>query len=193
MGNMSRQPVSRASTQPPGQIPPDTTGHRHEQRIQALNLPARRRVSVTQLCDTIGNDRGRTILVIPTRIPISNLDGIWLSTRDGVDCIAIESRLSPVHQHGVVLHELAHLLCDHEETQVIDVDAIKVLWPSLRPEWVHRVLGRDHSDSDAERDAEDVASRLSLHTTWSPDLTTHLPPAERAVAHRLTTLLEHWS
>jgi len=97
--------------------------HRHETRIQALNLPARRRLSVTRLCDLIGRDRSRSIIVIPTHI---NLDGIWLSTRDGVDCIAIESRLSPVHQHGVVLHQLAHVICDHKETQVINLEAIKL-------------------------------------------------------------------
>lgn len=193
MAAMPRPDLSRASSQPPSTPPPDTTRRNHEQLIHDLNLPARRRVSVAWLCEAISKDRGRTIVVIPMNLPTPNWDGIWLSTRTGVDCIAVESRLSPVHQHGVVLHELAHVLCDHEETQILDLDAIKMMWPSLRPEWVQRVLGRDHSDSAAERDAEDVASRLYPHTTWSPDLTAHLPPAERAVAHRLTSLLEHWS
>jgi len=190
--NTSCGAASGTSAEPP-QALSDAMRSRHEQRIKALNLPARRRISVTRLCEMISRDRGRSILLVPMKLPMSNVDGIWLSTRIGVDCIAIESRLSPVHQLGVILHELGHLLCDHQEAQVIDLEATKLVWPSLRPEWVRRVLGRDHSDSTTERDAEYVASLLSAHITWSADLTAHLPPDERHIAHRLVALLEHRS
>jgi hypothetical protein len=185
--------VSRASAEPPAQTLPDSIRSRHVQRIHALNLPARRRIPVTRLCEIVGEEYGRTILLVPMHLPVPNVDGMWLSTRSGKDYIAVESRLSPVHQLGVIVHELGHVLCDHQGAQTIDLEAAKMVWPALRPELVHRVLGRDHSDSEAERDAEYVGSLLSTHTTWSPDLTAHLPPAERAIAHRLTALLEHRS
>ncbi|MEV0966260.1 hypothetical protein AB0J25_27390 [Streptomyces sp. NPDC049910] len=105
------------------------------------------------------------------------------------DFILFEQRLSPIHGRQVILHELGHGVCDHDATLVISPDASRLLLPSLNPEMVRRALGREHSQTEAEIEAEYIGSLLSHHVnSWAPERTWEVPPELQELAKRLSAL-----
>jgi hypothetical protein len=124
------------------------------------------------------------------RLPLGSPDGLWVSTKDE-DFIVFEQRLAPIHGQQVILHELGHGVCDHHATLTISADASRLLLPSLNPEMVRRALGREHSQTEAELEAEYVGSLLSRHVnSWTPQRTWDVPPDLQELAQRLSAL-EH--
>jgi len=142
------------------------------------------------VCERIGDARGRPIQVVPLDLPIANVDGLWVSTSD-VDYIAVERRLAPVHRDQVILHELGHLICDHDSTPLVTLDALGTLFGSLDPKWVARVLAREHTRSEAELEAELVGSLIARRIgAWTASRGFVVPPEARDLARRLSDLLE---
>src|SRR6185436_10468256 len=45
--------------------------------------------------------------------------GVWLSLPE-VDYVFYEPETSQLHREHIILHELGHLLCEHQPTEVID-------------------------------------------------------------------------
>ncbi|MDP9612919.1 hypothetical protein JOF35_005196 [Streptomyces demainii] len=133
---------------------------RCEMQVRALNLPKRGQLTIEGLTDCIAQRQGRSIQLVPLTLPTGSPDGLWMSTA-GEDYIVYEARLAPMHQRAVVLHELGHLICDHEATPVMTSEALSLLLPSLNPALVRRTLGREHSHSEAEIEAEYVGSLLA--------------------------------
>ncbi|MFF4226610.1 hypothetical protein ACX9I7_28870 [Streptomyces sp. L500] len=108
---------------------------------------------------------------------------------DDTDYIVYEQLLAPVHQHQVVLHEIGHLLCGHRSSPVMTADVSRLLLPSLDPDLVRRVLGREHSHSEAEIEAELVGSLIGLTIgTWHEEQVLDVPPEAREIAARLSAL-----
>lgn len=138
--------------------------------LERLRLPRLRRIGLAELCGRVSEERGREIQLVPMELP-DQVTGVWLSTTNGVDYIAFEKRLAPAHQKATVLHEVGHGICKHRLGPVIDLNAITTWWPSLSPSMVEGVLGRDHSDTLAERQAEYVGTVLASRTHWTADLT----------------------
>lgn len=89
-----------------------------ERRVDALGLPAREKLSVDALCDHLSQLSGRPIQLIPFPLPLGSPDGLWVSAA-GAEYVIYEQRLAPVHQQQVILHELGHLICDHEASPVL--------------------------------------------------------------------------
>jgi len=75
-----------------------------------------------------------------------------------VDYVFYEPETSQLHREHIILHELGHLLCEHQPTEVIDEEVIAQLFPDLNPTVVHRVLGRTTYTAVEEQEAEMVAS-----------------------------------
>ena len=170
-----------------------TTGARDDwlEHLHALNLPRRGTIPIRELCERAGALRGRSITLVPMTLP-SQVTGLWLSTTTGTDYIAFEQTLAPVHKFGTILHEVGHVLCDHRETPVIDLDATRSLWPSLSPSLINGVLGRDHSDSATERQAEYLGSTLAFRARMSAELTRSITGDRhlRDLASRLSSLFD---
>ncbi|MGW7821833.1 ImmA/IrrE family metallo-endopeptidase [Streptomyces puniciscabiei] len=125
---------------------------------------------------------------MPTDLPLGSPDGLWISTEDD-DYIFVERRLVPVHQQQVICHEFGHVICDHEASPVITAESSKLLLPSLNPDMVRRVLGREHSHTDAEIEAELVGSVLGRQiSTWDVQHIRTVPPEAQALALRLAAL-----
>ncbi|MCB5168257.1 ImmA/IrrE family metallo-endopeptidase [Streptomyces bambusae] len=135
--------------------------------------------------------RGRPIDVLPLSLPTGGPHGLWVATA-ARDHIFVEERLVPVHRRQVVLHEIGHVLCDHPASPVMTALDSRALLPSLDPDVVLRVLGREHSSSAAEIEAETIASLIGRHLgDWSSGrLAREVPPEAKDVADRLAALLE---
>lgn len=74
--------------------------------------------------------------------------------------IAYDAHSSGYHADHIVLHEIGHLLLDHADS-IIDGttrSTVEILFPSMDPDNVLRVLRRSDYDDLAERQAELFAS-----------------------------------
>ncbi|MFJ5803754.1 ImmA/IrrE family metallo-endopeptidase [Streptomyces decoyicus] len=159
---------------------------RCEERVRELGLPAQGQLTIDGLCEVLGHHLGRQIRLLPLPLPQGSPHGLWVHTRDE-DIVLFESRQAPVHQRHVVMHELGHLICDHEAPPVISPDASRLLLPSLNPALVQRVLGRDHSQTEAEIEAETVGDLLSgWVNSWTAEW--QVPPEIADLVKRLSAL-----
>ncbi|SPE63847.1 hypothetical protein SNS2_5171 [Streptomyces netropsis] len=158
-----------------------------EERVRALRLPPGE-LTIQSLCDHLGERFGRPIHLVPLALPPGSPDGMWVSAEER-DFIAFEERLAPIHQRQVILHEIGHFVCDHEAAPVMTPEATRLLLPSLDPELVQRVLGREHAHSPAEREAEFIGSLLGRRIgTWTTQRVWEVPPEAAELAARLSAL-----
>lgn len=123
-------------------------------RLRELPMPVPFDVRV--LCDRVARRRGRPIRLVPMA-GLTGVCGLWLAT-DEADLICYEAATSPPHQEHIILHELAHVLCDHYPSFM--PEAAASLLPSLDPAMVRRVLARAGYSTEEEREAELLASLI---------------------------------
>ncbi len=129
---------------------------RCEAHLGELQLPAP--LDLQQFCRAIEERRGRPIQLHAVDSP-AGLCGAWLAGPT-TDHIFYERQTSPLHQVHIILHELSHLLCDHRGGSVADRELQALLLPDLRPEMVDHVLRRRTYSTDAEQEAELLASLI---------------------------------
>ncbi|ONI88787.1 hypothetical protein ALI22I_17540 [Saccharothrix sp. ALI-22-I] len=136
------------------------TGLRVRKRHAALlrDLPAPVPFDARALCEGLAERRGRSIRLIPVT-GLGDLCGMWVAT-DTADLIFHEADTTPPHQDHIILHEVAHLLCDHYPASLSVADHARVLLPDLDPDMVRRVLGRAAYSTVEEREAELLASLI---------------------------------
>ena len=111
---------------------------------------------INDFCRIVSSRRGRALHLVPKQTRLGPC-GVWLCLPD-VDYVFYEAETSQLHREHIILHELGHLLCEHQPTEVIDDELIAQLFPHLNPTVVHRVLGRTNYTAVEEQEAEMVAS-----------------------------------
>lgn len=120
--------------------------------------------TLDDLVAAIAQDRGRPISIVEFKSDTGPaICGLWLALPQA-DLLFIADDLTGVHREHVVVHELAHILLDHN---VIDSDLEELaaeLFPSLPPELVRRILGRSTYSNPQERAAEDLATKIIART-----------------------------
>jgi hypothetical protein len=126
-------------------------------RLAELDLP--RPFDLDAFADRVGRDRGRPLRRIAHALPVDGPRGLCLSTRDA-DYVVYERATSAVHQEHIVLHEICHLLCGHTDRGSMGADHVGLLFPSLDPAVVGRVLGRSSYTTEEEQEAELLASMI---------------------------------
>ncbi|MEV4432895.1 regulator component [Streptomyces sp. NPDC049555] len=177
-----RSGEGRGAGRPPG------LRERCEQRVRALGLPRAGALTVDDVCEHISSLHGRPIHLMALELPVGSPDGLWVSA-ENADYVVFERRLAPVHQQQVILHEIGHLVCDHEAAPVLSADSSRLLLPSLDPEMVRRTLGREHEHSDVEMEAELVGSLIGRHiSSWTAQRPWSVPPEAQELAARLAAL-----
>lgn len=140
------------------------------------------------LCEHVERLHGRPIQLVPLELPLGSPDGLWVSA-EGQDFVFFEQRLAPVHQQQVILHELGHVICDHDAAPVMTAESSTLLLPSLNPDMVRRVLGREHSQAEAEIEAELVGSLIGRQiSNWTVERTRETPLEARELVARLSAL-----
>ncbi|WP_309111979.1 DUF6545 domain-containing protein [Saccharothrix sp.] len=144
----------------------------------------------------LAQKRGRRITLIPWQPGANHPSGMLISTTE-TDYIHYPDTTSPLHSQHTVLHEIGHLLLDHnitypdrrEPAQAPDVDALRTLLPTLSPSLIRRILGRTVYASAQEREAERFASLLLAKVTTAHD--EHIRNAASEYDEGLIPLWQH--
>lgn len=131
-------------------------------RELVAKLPLPRPFSVPTLVEMLAAHRGRPIYVgrFPAGLSV-NACGAWLSLADR-DVIFVESGTSRYHREHIVLHELGHMLCEHDSGTEDVVHGLSRLLPDLSPELIERLLQRTGYGTQEEQEAELVASLIRI-------------------------------
>ena len=131
---------------------------RSERRLRGIRVP--RPFDLDAFCAEVAARRGRPLIrrAVPG-LAAEAPCGMWIAT-DRTDHIFYDPGTSPLHAEHIVLHELAHILCDHSGS----AGALARLFPDLDPAAVRRVLGRVSYTTEQEREAEMLASLIRGRT-----------------------------
>jgi hypothetical protein len=109
-------------------------------------------------CAHVERLRGRTLVLKPMPgLSSAAPCGMWLSLAQS-DYVLYEPNTSQLHSEHIILHELAHMLCDHRLG--MDSSVLAKLLPSINPAIVKRVLGRVNYATEQEQEAEMLASLI---------------------------------
>jgi len=151
--------------------------------VDELDLPEP--FDMDAFCEALGRRRGRALRRIPADLPTGSPSGMWVAT-DDADYVFFERRTTPLHRRHIVLHELGHLICNHEAPPEMTDAASRMLLPDLDPSVVRRMLGRTYYSVVEEQQAELVASLIHERiTAWGPDAAPSVDPAVADVVARL--------
>jgi hypothetical protein len=146
---------------------------------------------VDELCARVAAGRGRRIELRAVAMPVGGPCGVWVSAA-GRDFIFYEGNTSVLHQEHIKLHEIGHLLSDHQTTDVLGAQASRLLLPDLDPAVVNRVLRRTHYSDEEEREAEVIASLiLERANRWKPVSEWAAAPDAAGIRQRIGRALEH--
>ncbi|WP_308129697.1 hypothetical protein [Kitasatospora aureofaciens] len=107
------------------------------------------------LCEQLGDQRGRPIRLVPYPLPTPGPFGVWIAT-ESADYILYQQETSKAHQNHIILHEVGHIMADHQGVDVDDsfLQAMTGNCPGV----VTRALRRTSYDEEHERQAELVAT-----------------------------------
>jgi hypothetical protein len=149
--------------------------------VNGLRLP--RPFTVDALVAELAERRGRPIeLRILPAGTAGNACGLWIGT-DTRDEIYVEENTSPFHREHIVLHEIGHMLCEHEANHQDEHGSLGRLLPDLSPALISRILGRTNYTSEQEQEAELVASLIRTAAA------AHAPPPSAGVRGELEIAL----
>lgn len=113
---------------------------------------------VGALLAEVAAERGRPIELLPVRARPDAPCGLLVTT-DRADYIVYAADTTPLHRQHILLHEVAHLLCGHQNAST-PLAAAGALLPRLDPALVRSVLGRTVYGEPQEQEAELVASLI---------------------------------
>jgi hypothetical protein len=141
---------------------------------------------VDTFASTIAERRARPLQLLPKHTSVGPC-GVWLAMPDA-DYVFYENGASAVHREHIILHELGHLLGEHEAHETIDDDVLRELFPRLDPAVIRRVLGRTSYSAAEEQEAEMIAS-IVLQRAGRRAATTARGTLHDDVIDRLTVTL----
>ena len=159
---------------------------RCEATLRTLEIP--HPFCLPTFCEALATRRSRRILLRPVHTDVG-LCGLWFPAPDS-DLIFFEEQTTPAHQTHIILHELSHMLLDHQPRDVADPETLRLLLPDVAPRAVRYALERTTYSAEDEREAELLAS-LTLARTVPTEL--HRRPRDGEAAQllqRLSSALE---
>jgi len=127
---------------------------RCEAKLRAVEIPDP--FSASAFAEVISRRRGRRLTLLAKQTSLGPC-GVWLALPEA-DYVFYEPRTSALHQQHIILHELGHLLHEHEPSERVDDEVLNQLFPTLDAHVVRRVLGRTSYTAVEEQEAEMVAS-----------------------------------
>ncbi|WP_147339387.1 hypothetical protein [Actinomadura spongiicola] len=119
------------------------------------------------------------------------LCGMYVSTIS-TDYVYTTLRTTTFHREHIALHEIGHLLADHQSVVAVQ-DLAMMLLPDLNPALVRTVLKRTSYTSEQEREAEYFASLIAKRSRPGRDRVIAADPAVAAVLGRLEETWGHRS
>ncbi len=132
-----------------------TMRRRCAQVVAQLSIPDP--FDLRELLDRLARRRGRPIQLLLVDMDPGSPCGAWVSLK-GTDYVFVERRTSPLHQHHIGLHEVAHMVLEHSGGAVMSDGFLRRLMPDLDPAVVRHALGRTTTYTESEEwEAEQVA------------------------------------
>lgn len=114
------------------------------------------------LLQNLARHRGRPLAVVDHDPRVDGLpSGVWVDATDR-DLILVEAGVGPSRRALIISHEIAHMMLGHEGDCATLSDLVQNAAPDLSPALIERVLHRDKHSSDAENDAEEVATLIAV-------------------------------
>lgn len=131
---------------------------------------------ISKFCDALAHKRGRAIKLVPMSPLLDGehappFSGLWLGGKS-TDYLFYDDTTSPFHQQNSLLHEVGHMLLDHQATGEPDdvhVQLFTMLMPNVAPDVVRNSVraglcrstsGLDGFTNSQERDAESLAALI---------------------------------
>ncbi|MGP3973960.1 hypothetical protein ACTWQF_07890 [Streptomyces sp. 8N114] len=116
-----------------------------------------------ELCRNVAEQRGKRLHLhsLPREAAASGICGLWIATPSD-DHIFYAEQTSRVHQEHIVLHELGHLLFEHNMLGQDFNDGIDALLPDLDVGRVQQLMGRANYSTRQEKEAEMLASMMRM-------------------------------
>lgn len=153
---------------------PDTALRRRcEQLLPRLPIPDP--FDLERFQQRLADQRGRPLHVqdMPSRGP-GDPSGLWLGTATR-DFVFVDPAARPVHREHIILHELAHMVLDHESDATGLDESLVALLPSFDPSTIKTMLGRTRYSATEEQEAELLATLIGRQarggrTGVSPDV-----------------------
>lgn len=134
---------------------PQTHWERSESLLDGIDLPSP--FTVDGMVNSVAAHIGGTIQIRDVHLEGDAPCGMWLALGK-VNYIFVDAR-SHIHRDHIILHELAHMICGHNNGQM---DLAGFL-PGIDPSRIHTVLARsgynDHQEAEAEIMATVIARR----------------------------------
>src|SRR6266567_4069829 len=122
---------------------------RCEARLRDVTIPIP--FDIETFSEVIASRRGRPISLQPMTLN-GEVSGAWVAM-PSVDIVFFEDWTSPLHRQHIILHELSHILCDHNGI-ALDIAGIQSLLRSTTPVERLRALQRNHYSDEEEQEAE---------------------------------------
>jgi len=151
-------------------------------------VPLPERFRVEDFCQQVSRHRGRPLYLLPAPPEMLEEDkacGGWMAFSTE-DIVFVRENASPLHREHIVLHELGHILCDHEPNHVPRAQLLAHFFPHSGSEVVAFMLTRTMFDTPREVEAEIYASmvgaRIRERSDTVPTFQAFLPngPAQPA-------------
>ncbi|OIJ91676.1 hypothetical protein [Streptomyces colonosanans] len=116
--------------------------------------------TIESFCDALSTQRGRRIVLreMPDIGGLAAPCGLWVAFQNE-DHIWHVKATSQRHRNQVILHEIAHMLLDHQ-SDAGSSSLLAVLPPEIAPARIRRLLGRTDYSAEQEHDAELAGSIL---------------------------------
>jgi hypothetical protein len=129
---------------------------RHAAIVRGLDVPVP--FDLGQFAAGLERQRGRPIQLRPFSSGPGCPCGLWIGTPEA-DYIYHEAGTTPFHATHIAVHELAHMLLEHQHSEAWD-QLIKVLVPDIGQAIIRLILGRSAYSTAEEREAETLASLI---------------------------------
>ncbi|MFJ2110686.1 MULTISPECIES: hypothetical protein [unclassified Streptomyces] len=132
-------------------------------QVMLRNIDVPDPFSLDVLCCRIEKLRKKPLHLhpLPREGAAAGVCGLWLAT-SGADHIFYESQTSRLHQEHIILHEIGHILFEHNEQWQSVGDGIGKKLPDLDPGRVQYFLGRTNYNARQEQEAEMLASLIRM-------------------------------
>lgn len=158
----------------------------------ALDKSATTEEICVQLCQWMANHMRREIRLRFDDLGVG-VSGLWAVTHDGVHIVIVTTSRSWMHRLVILLHEIAHMLCEHEPVPLTD-DETNIFYPDLQPEALRIIAARTTMNQKQEMEADLLAGDLALGLIrWAgrEDMQQFNPDQEEAAVSRRWYSLEY--
>ncbi|WP_086820229.1 hypothetical protein [Allokutzneria sp. NRRL B-24872] len=151
--------------------------------LQHLDRTAPPDAMCAHLCDIVSAWLGRRILLRFDDLGPRGLTGLWAVTNEGTYLVIVTTVASWTQRVHILLHELSHMLCDHQPPEAESDLAQELFYPDISPSMLQLLAGRSPSPHRDELEAEHLAGVL-LRTVldWAREPAAPESPAGRADA-----------